>query len=365
MVVGAGVVGLAIARRLAERGLTPLVLDEEQSFGTATSSRNSEVVHAGIYYPAGTLKGKLCVRGRSLLYEYCEQFRVPIKRVGKLIIANEASQEPGLDQIEECAEAAGVTDLVRLRGNDARGIEPSLRCSAAILSPSTGIIDSHAYMSSLLAHVEDLGGTFVARARVTRISGGGGSWGVHVDGSPEPVLFADLVVNSAGLNSAKIAAVIDGLNPSFIPRVRYARGTYFAYNGRVPFSRLIYPLPVPGGLGTHLTLDMAGGARFGPDVEWIDNIDYEVHAEKHEEFVCAARKIWAELDPLRLQPGYAGIRPKLSGPGEPAADFVISGPEEHSLEGLVNLFGIESPGLTASLAIAEVVGYTLQGRPSL
>ena len=355
VVVGAGAVGLAIARQLAASGVAPLVLDGETGIGMGTSSRNSEVIHAGLYYAPGSLKATLCVRGRHLLYRYCQANGVPHRQLGKLVIAVAPEQAPALDAIAATAAAVGVTDLRDLDGAEAARLEPAVRCHRALLSPSTGIIDSHAYMLRLLGEAEAGGGSFVARTRVTGLSRQPDGWGVHVDGSDEAVVVAERVVNAAGLFAHLLAERTEGLEAAHRPRVRYARGVYFTYSGRVPFTRLIYPVPVPGGLGTHLTLDMAGQARFGPDVEWIDAVDHGVDPERKPAFVAAARAIWPEIDPDRLQPGYAGIRTKLSGPGEPAADFVISGPADHGLEGLVNLFGIESPGLTSSLAIAEEV----------
>ncbi|SNS93819.1 L-2-hydroxyglutarate oxidase LhgO [Sphingomonas laterariae] len=353
VVVGAGVIGLAVGRALARAGLETLILDSEPHFGSATSARNSEVIHAGLYYRTTPLKAALCTRGRQLLYAYCRDRGVPHSRLGKLIFAAEPAQSTVLDEIAGAGAAAGVDDLVRLGASEAKRIEPQLRCHEAILSPSTGIIDSHAYMQALLGDAEDHGARFVARTRVTALSRTPAGWGVHIEGEAAPAVVAGRVVNAAGLEAHKLAAATDGM-AGHVPIVRYARGVYFDY-GRVPFDRLIYPVPVPGGLGTHLTLDLAGRARFGPDVEWIDTVDYTVDPARGAAFLAAARRIWPEIDPARLVPGYAGIRPKLSGPGEPAADFAIIGPEQHGQDGLVALFGIESPGLTASLAIAEHV----------
>jgi L-2-hydroxyglutarate oxidase LhgO len=360
LVVGAGVVGLAVARRMALAGLETLVVDGESAFGTWTSSRNSEVIHAGIYYPAGSLKASLCVKGKAMLYRYCAERGIAHRRVGKLIFAARPEESGALDAILSSAAQAGVDDLVRLDPADVRTLEPALGCHEALLSPSTGIVDSHGYMTALLTDLEAAGGQFVPHTRVTRISrDADGLFGIHIDGDEEPAVHASRLVNSAGLAAHDVAAMIEGLAPTEIPAVRYARGVYFTYGGRVPFRHLIYPVPVPGGLGTHLTLDLAGMARFGPDVEWIDEIDYTVDPQRRETFAAAARLIWPDLDPGRLNPGYSGIRPKLSGPGEPAADFVIAGPDRHAVPGLVNLFGIESPGLTASLAIADMVADAL------
>ncbi len=353
--IGAGVVGLAVARACALAGLAPLVLEADESFGHGISSRNSEVIHAGLYYPPGSLKARLCVAGKALLTRYCEDRGVPHKRVGKLVVATNAGEVAALDAIAGNARACGVEDLVRLDGREAAMLEPALACHQALLSPSTGIVDSHALMLQLLADTENAGGQLVPHCRVTALARAAGGWAVHIEGSEEPAVVAARVVNAAGLSAHLIAARIEGLKPVHVPQVRYARGCYFTYSGRQPFSRLIYPVPVPGGLGTHLTLDMAGQARFGPDVEWVDEPDFTVDPARKPGFVAAAQRIWPALDPERLEPGYAGVRPKLSAPGETAADFRIDGPEAHGLAGLVNLFGIESPGLTASLATAGLV----------
>ncbi|HKX21849.1 MAG TPA: NAD(P)/FAD-dependent oxidoreductase [Rhizorhapis sp.] len=358
-VIGAGVVGLAVARRFARLGLETVIVDGEADFGTWTSARNSEVIHAGIYYPIESLKAELCVRGKKLLYDYCYARDLPCRQCGKLIFAATPGQTAALDAILAAAEGAGVTDLRRLDAQEVRSLEPMLGCHEALLSPSTGIIDSHAYMQSLLGEAEDCGAQFARQSRVTGLSRRRDGWGVHIGGEAEPAAIASLVVNAAGLTAHLLARQTQGLASEHVPQVRYARGVYFTYSGRAPFSHLVYPVPVPGGLGTHLTLDMASSARFGPDVEWIEEIDYGVDPARHAGFLAAARLIWPDLDPERLVPGYAGIRPKLSGPGEPAADFWVSGPQDHGLPGLVNLFGIESPGLTASLALADLVAEKL------
>jgi len=355
VVIGAGVVGLAVARELALAGHETLILDREPQFGTGTSARNSEVIHAGIYYPPGSLKSELCVEGRHRLYRYCEERGVPHRRCGKLIFANSADQLSTLDGILLAAQGAGVDDLERLGEDKVRELEPALHCIEALLSPSTGIVDSHALMLALLSDAEAKGAILVCEAEVSRISRVDGAWAVHVGGDREAAVEVPFVVNAAGLDAHKVALAIDGLDPDSLPSFHMARGVYFSYQGRVPFTHLIYPVPEPGGLGTHLTLDLAGQARFGPDVEWIDEIAYTVDPGRHDAFAVAAKRIWRDLDPQRLRPAFAGIRPKLSGPGEPAADFAILGETEHGQKGLVNLFGIESPGLTASLAIAERV----------
>ncbi|GGD82620.1 NAD(P)/FAD-dependent oxidoreductase [Croceicoccus mobilis] len=359
IVVGAGVVGLAVARALALAGKAPLILDGEDHFGSWTSSRNSEVIHAGIYYPEGSLKARLCVEGRQMLYDFCAQAGVPHRRLGKLVFAHGAAQFGELETILKRAEGAGVRDLRFLSRTEAQGLEPELDCAGALFSPSTGIIDSHALMLALLGVAEAHDAMLVTGSRVTHVTRAGGLWQMWLEGMDEPVVSAPLLVNSAGLKAQSLARATEGLDPAHVPPIHYARGVYFTYAGKLPFSHLIYPVPEPGGLGTHLTLDIAGQARFGPDVEWIEEVDYTVDPARHERFADAARRIWPALDPERLQPGYAGVRPKLSRPGEAAADFVISGPDDHGCEGLVNLFGIESPGLTASMAIAREVAAKL------
>lgn len=354
LVVGAGVVGLAIGRAFAVSGAQTLIVDGEDSFGRWTSSRNSEVIHAGLYYPRGSLKATLCVRGRDMLYAYCDRMHVPHKRTGKLIFAADESQCAMLADIQAAASANGVDDLARLSGAEVARLEPHLRCAGALLSPSTGIIDSHAYMTALLGEAEAAGAVFARSTQVDRIARRDGMWETFLADDPQPALTSRIVINAAGLAAHKLMqrSAIEGI---CVPEVKYARGVYYAYQGRMPFSRLIYPVPVPGGLGTHLTLDLAGAARFGPNVEWVDTIDYTIDPASHDHFAKAAQTIWAGIDPERLVPDYAGIRPKLSGPGAPAADFRIDLPGDHGQDGLVNLYGIESPGLTASLAIAEYV----------
>ncbi|MDY0743568.1 NAD(P)/FAD-dependent oxidoreductase [Paucibacter sp. R3-3] len=341
VVIGAGVVGLAVARALAQRGLETLVLERETAIGTGISSRNSEVIHAGLYYPQGSLKATLCVRGRRLLYEFCASHGVPHRRCGKLIVATSAEQVPGLDQLHEAGRINGVEALRMLTQVEAQAIEPQLRCVAALESAATGIVDSHALMLALRGDFEAAGGMLAFGASVLGDSG----LALEVGGAePMRIEARRLIVNAAGLDAPRLAAAL--ATPA--PRAWLAKGSYFALAGRAPFSRLVYPLPEPGGLGVHLTLDLAGQARFGPDVEWVDHIDYRVDPRRAEGFYAAIRRYWPALPDDALQPAYAGIRPKIAGPGEPAADFAI---ERHG--GLVNLFGIESPGLTAALAIGE------------
>ena len=353
--IGAGVVGLAVARALALAGQAPLVIEREAGIGMITSSRNSEVIHAGIYYPPGSLKARLCIAGRDALYAYCRDRGVPFARTGKIIFAAGEEQVAALDAIRRNAIACGVGDLVELAAADIRRLEPALGVHAAILSPSTGIIDSRALMLALQGEAEANGAQVAFQTAVARIERRNGLWQVWIEGEDEPVVETPILVNAAGHDAPVLAGRLAELARAHVPARYFARGCYFTYTGRTPFSHLIYPIPEPGGLGVHLTLDLAGQARFGPNVQWVEGLEYAVPADLKGQFVTAARRIWPELEADRLQPGYSGIRPKISGPGEPAADFRIDGPAVHGLPGLVNLFGIESPGLTASLAIADRV----------
>ncbi len=354
-VIGAGVVGLAVARALALAGREVLVLESEDAFGTATSARNSEVIHAGIYYPPGTAKARLCVAGRDVLYRYCAERGVPHRRCGKLIVATGEAQHAKLDTILAQAQANGVTDLARLDPAGARALEPRLQCTRALLSPSTGIIDSHALMLSLLGDAEAHGAVLALRSPVQGGELRDNGVLLQVGGADPMDLLAGSVVNAAGLHAHSIARALAGFPAMRLPPQGYAKGNYYALAGRSPFSRLVYPVPEAAGLGVHLTLDMAGQARFGPDVEWVQTIDYRVDPARADGFYAAIRRYWPELPDGALSPGYAGIRPKLHGPEGGNADFLIQGPSAHGVRGLVNLFGIESPGLTASLAIADEV----------
>jgi len=354
LVVGAGVVGLAVARALALAGREVLVLEACNAIGTQTSSRNSEVIHAGIYYPFGSLKATLCVRGKQLLYEYCQSQAIPHKRCGKLIVATTPSQVPQLKSIYDHANANGVHDLVALDGAQARALESSLSCLAALISPSTGIVDSHAFMLSLLGDMENAGGVLALNSSLSYAECSEKFIDVEaIDGTR---IRANVVVNAAGLQAPMLAARFKGLASQFVPQAYFAKGNYFSLAGRAPFSHLIYPVPETAGLGVHLTLDMGGQARFGPDVQWVDDpLDLNVQPERGDAFYAEVRKYWPELPDGSLVPGYAGIRPKISGPTHTTKDFFIQGPSDHGYPGLINLFGIESPGLTASLAIAEHV----------
>jgi L-2-hydroxyglutarate oxidase LhgO len=351
VIVGAGVIGLAIARALAQAGRETLILEAADAFGTETSSRNSEVIHAGIYYPRGSLKARLCVAGRDRLYEYCETHGVPHRRCGKLIVATSEAQLGELAKIRAAAAGNGV-ELELLTQAQACAMEPALRCVGALHSPVTGIVDSHSYMLSLLGEAERHGATLVCDSPVSGARLDGDHVIVHV-ASTDTDLRARLLINCAGVDAPALASRIAGFPAAHIPRAFFAKGNYFTLAGRAPFSRLVYPVPEPGGLGVHLTLDLAGRARFGPDVQWVETRDYNVDPKRGERFYGAVRQYWPGLADGALEPAYAGMRPKISGPGEPNADFRIDGPSVHGVPSVINLFGIESPGLTASLAIAS------------
>ncbi len=363
IVIGAGVVGLAVARALARRGLETLVVEREDAIGTGTSSRNSEVIHAGLYYAPGSLKARLCVAGREQLYAYCASHGIAHSRCGKLIVATSAEQVPALEALMQRARANGVDDLALLSAAEAIALEPELRCDAALLSPSSGIVDSHALMLALQGDLERAGGAVVLRSPVEgALCDANGDRGHRVEvGGTEPMpLRARLVVNAAGLHAPALAARFEGLGARHVPRAHFSKGSYYALAGRAPFRRLVYPMPQDAWLGVHLTLDLAGAARFGPDAQWLDiasadEIDYRVDPARADRFYADIRRYWPGLPDGALQPAYSGVRPKVHGPGEPAPDFLIQGPQEHGIGGLVNLFGIESPGLTSCLALADEV----------
>jgi len=360
VVVGAGVIGLAVARALAAAGHEVLVLEQERWVGSHTSSRNSEVIHAGLYYPKDSLKARYCVEGRNQLYAYCAEHGVAHKRIGKLVVACSEAEIPALRGVMAKAAANGVGDLEFVSGNEARGLEPELFCLAAFFSPSTGIIDSHGLMLAYESDAEAAGATIVLRAPVLggRIERHG--FTLEVGGEEPTTIACERLVNSAGLEAPLLARRIAGVPPEAVPGAYFCRGVYFTHSGRAPFRRLVYPVPESAGLGVHLTLDLAGQARFGPDTEWIDGIDYTVDPRRGERFYAAIRTYWPGLKDGALQPGYAGVRPKINGPKDAAADFVIAGPAAHGVPGLVNLFGIESPGITASLPLAAHVARLLR-----
>jgi L-2-hydroxyglutarate oxidase LhgO len=351
VVIGAGIVGLAIARELAARGHDTLILEAAASCGTGASSRNSEVIHAGLYYPPGSLKARLCVAGRERLYEFCRARGIAHRRCGKLVVATEEAHIATLTDIAATARTNGVP-LEWLDRAAAQALEPELACVAALHSPVTGIVDSHACMLALLAEAEHDGAVLACSSAVTRLVIEERAVLVGVNGA-EPALRTRLLVNCAGLHAPAVAQLMEGFPGEHIPRAHPAKGSYFALTGRSPFQRLIYPVPHGTGLGIHLTLDLAGRARFGPDVQWVEECEYDVDAGRGVAFAAAVRRYWPALPDGALQPAYAGVRPRIFGPGEPAADFRIDGPATHGVAGVVNLFGIESPGLTASLAIAS------------
>ena len=360
VVIGAGVVGLACARALAMAGRDVIILEAGPDIGMETSSRNSEVIHSGIYYPMGSLKASACVKGRDALYAYCQTHHINHAKIGKLIVATNLPEQEELTNLLKKGQANGVTDLELIDSKDAIAKEPGLSCLGALWSPSTGIIDSHGLMLAFQGEFEDHGGmiafnTLFERAEVTDngiiIKAGT----ADIMTSQPFTLKTQCLINAAGLNAQDVARNIEGFNRQLIPDRHIARGVYFSLRGNSPFSHLIYPAPEPGGLGVHATLDLAGQCRFGPDVEWIDEIDYNVDPKRGDSFYEKIRKYWPDLKDNSLIPAYAGIRPKVSGPGKPAGDFIIQGPQAHKSGAIINLFGIESPGLTASMALAKDV----------
>lgn len=364
VVVGAGVVGLAIARALALRGLQVLILEQATAFGTGTSSRNSEVVHAGLYYPAGSLKAQLCVQGKQLMYDYCAQRGVGIQRCGKLLVATRDDDLHKLDSIRAHAAACGMHELLPLTRAQAQALEPELHCVAALHSPSSGIVDSHGLMTALLGDAQNAGALFAVASPLDGATLDGGRWQLRTGGDEPFELATRWLINAAGLDAQRVAASLHGFPAAAVPRRHLAKGHYFSLARKAPFRHLIYPTPVDGGLGVHLTLDLAGQARFGPDVRWLPEVgpeapgaalDYAPDPSRQADFEAEVRRYWPALPAGALQASYTGIRPKISGPGEPAADFCIDGPAQHDVPGTVQLFGIESPGLTSCLAIAAHV----------
>lgn len=360
LVVGAGVIGLAIAKTLAEQGREVIIIEEAEAFGTGISARNSEVIHAGIYYAQGSLKARFCVEGKNRLYDYCQSRGIEHKRLGKLIVAPNATQQGALLELRDKATANGIGDLQLLDHKAVHRLEPQIKAHTALLSPSSGIVDTHGLMLAFLGDLESHGGGLALNSPL--IGGSAKENGIHVQiGGADPITLAcKTFVNSAGLSAQMVASSIKGVPPTTIPKRYLAKGNYFSLQGKSPFTHLIYPLPEPGGLGTHLTLDMGGQARFGPDVEWVETENYEVDPARGGKFYQAIRTYWPDLPNNSLIPAYAGIRPKISGKGEPALDFNLQGPSTHGIPGLVNLYGIESPGLTSCLVIAENVAEMLK-----
>jgi L-2-hydroxyglutarate oxidase LhgO len=361
VVVGAGVIGLAIARELAIAGRETIILEKHGCVGTETSSRNSEVIHAGIHYPARSIKARCCVEGRDLLYSYCESRGIRARRCGKLVVATSRAQLPELARISHAARENGVADLQQLDARQAKALEPQLECVGALLSPSTGIVDSHAFMLSLAGDAERHGTWIAFNSPASSVQVRDATLDVRCEVDPGSCIRARWLINSAGLGAVDFAKSITGFPEDRIPHGFMVKGSYFSLAGRAPFRRLVYPVPEPGGLGVHLTLDLGGAARFGPDVEWVDVADYSVDARRADGFYSAIRSYWPALPDGALQPAYSGIRPRISAPGAPAVDFRIDGPAEHGVPGIINLFGIESPGLTASLAIARIVAGKVAG----
>ncbi|MBU3545024.1 NAD(P)/FAD-dependent oxidoreductase [Polynucleobacter sp. MWH-Mekk-B1] len=362
VVVGAGVVGLAVAREMALQGRETILLEREAAFGTISSARNSEVIHAGIYYPKDSLKAKLCVAGNRLLYEYCRSHQVATQAYGKLIVAADETQIDDLQAILYKAQNNGVPEIKMISGDAAKALEPNLQCSAAMLSSSTGIVDSHGYMLSLLGGFEDAGGMVAYQSPLISAKPIGndaeGGFELEIGGADGMQIQTKLLINCAGMSAPALAQKIEGLAKEQIPKAYFAKGNYFSLSGKPPFSHLIYPIPEPGGLGVHLTLDMGGQAKFGPDVEWLDieqedQIDYTVDSKRGEGFYAAVRRYWPGLKDGALQPDYSGVRAKIVPSNASAGDFYFDGPQQHSLHGLFNLYGFESPGLTSSLAIAK------------
>ncbi len=359
VVVGAGVVGLAVARALALQGREVLVLEAADAMGTGTSARNSEVIHAGLYYATGSLKARLCVQGREMLYDYCAERHVPHQRCGKLVVATDAAQLPALQAVQRHAQANGVLDLEWLDREAAQALEPALECVAALHSPSTGIVDSHGLMLALLGDLEHHGGVLALNSTLEHAQCAREA--IELIAEDGTRLRATTVVNAAGLAAPGLAARFAGMDPVHVPQACYAKGNYFTLSGRAPFSRLIYPVPEAAGLGVHLTLDLGGQAKFGPDVQWVDSADdLLVDAARGDAFYAQVRKYWPGLRDGALAPGYAGIRPKVRGSQGVMTDFCIQGPTVHGVPGLVQLFGIESPGLTSALAIGAHVAALLQ-----
>jgi L-2-hydroxyglutarate oxidase LhgO len=355
LVIGAGVVGLAVARAVALKGHEVVVAEAEGAIGTGISSRNSEVIHGGMYYPTGTLRGRHCVNGRRLLYAFCASHGVPHRKCGKLIVATDLAEMTKLEAIAAQGKINGVEGLTPIAAEAARALEPELTCVGALHSPETGIIDAHAYMLALRGDLEDAGGAIAFNTKVLGAVRKDGQWLVSFGGHDAGDMAFDAVVNCAGLGAQGVAQAMPDYPATRVPRLVLAKGNYFTFTGRAAFTRLIYPVPAPGGLGVHVTLDLAGRMRFGPDVEWIEREHYPVDPKRAELFYGAIRRYWPKMPDGTLAPDYAGIRPKLTGQGEPQADFLIDAPAQHGVPGLVQMFGIESPGLTSSLSLGDEV----------
>ena len=362
VVIGAGVIGLAVAREMALQGRETILLERESAFGTISSARNSEVIHAGIYYPKDSLKAKLCVEGNRMLYEYCRTHHVATQPYGKLIVASDESQLDDLQAILYKAQQNNVPEIKMITGEQAKSMEPDLQCAAAVLSSTTGIVDSHGLMLSLLGGFEDAGGMIAYQSPLMSAQPIGvnaqDGFELEIGGADGMKIQTKLLINCAGMSAPAIAKKIEGLGHEQIPKAYFAKGNYFSLSGKSPFKHLIYPIPEPGGLGVHLTLDMGGQAKFGPDVEWLDideekQIDYTVNPKRGEGFYEAVRRYWPGLKDNALQPDYSGVRAKIVPPNATAGDFCFNTPRDHGLEGLFNLYGFESPGLTSSLAIAK------------
>jgi L-2-hydroxyglutarate oxidase LhgO len=361
VIVGAGVIGLAIAAKISQQSTSVLVIDKNASFGEETSSRNSEVIHAGIYYPQDSLKAKLCVQGKAMLYQYCKERHIPVNKIGKLLVAHGEREEDFLRETLIKARRNGVNDLTWLNQQALKKLEPELLATAALLSPSTGIIDSHAYMQSLLTQAEQHNAMFVAQTKMLKACPTKNGFDVLLDSQGEHIsISCKYLINCAGLHSEEVARTIKGLSRSNIPTLHWCRGHYFSFQGKSPFKQLVYPIPRDNGLGIHASLDMGGQLKFGPDTQYIDELNYEFPANLKEKFLSQISQYFPNIDSSKLHPAYAGIRPKLQGKDDSFKDFVIQNDEVHQIKGLVNLFGIDSPGLTSSLAIADYVADKLK-----
>ncbi len=357
LIIGAGVIGLSIAREIAKKGLDVIIAEKNRFAGTETSSRNSEVIHAGIYYPKDSLKTKFCIEGNKKLYDYCEKYKIPFNRCGKLIVATSDEEINKLFEIKKNIDEIGLVDISLLSKKEIHNLEPELRCSGALFSPSSGILDSHSFIQSLLTELQDLNCTVAFNSKVEKVIHSNDSLITEVNGNNENInIRSKCLINCAGLSSQSVAKKIIGLSSDLIPKQYFAKGTYFTSSKKAPFTHLIYPVPENHGLGIHFTLDLSGKSKFGPDLEWIDKEDYSTDLKKRKIFYDQIKKFWVNIEENKLVPDYAGIRPKISGPNDQSADFIIQFPEKNNIRGLVNLFGIESPGLTASLAIGSEIG---------